>query len=159
MDVTEQPPCVLHMASHGFADNKNPERSGVLLASCGPEDDGFLSVGEISSMHLSNSLTVLSCCQTALGKLYRGEGIDGLARAFLLAGSEAVVVTLWNIADRPSSRLMGRFYESIFRDGEDPVEALADVKRDWLGNSLYSHPFFWAPFVFVGYQQSSYPAH
>ncbi len=142
-------PKVLHIASHGIALNEAPKASGVVLASCG-EADGYLTLSEIAGLHLPTALTVLSCCRTAVGKLYRGEGMDGICRAFLLAGSRSVVVTLWSVADKPSAELMGSFYREMFRSGKDPVAALTRAKRAMLRDRTYAHPFFWAPFVYVG---------
>lgn len=145
----ENAPDLLHIASHAVVLNDAPKASGIALAPCSGTD-GYLTVSEIAQLDLPLRLAVLSCCNTALGRLYRGEGMDGICRAFFLAGTQALVVSLWSIADEPSALLMGNFYSYLFKSGLDPAKALARAKRDFIRSPRYCHPFFWAPFVYVG---------
>lgn len=143
---------ILHLASHGIMDNKNPLLSKILFA---PEkdllNDGFLNTWEVYSMQLNAPLVVLSACNTGYGKLFKGEGIISLARGFFLTGTQNVVMTLWSVADKTSGRLMQNFYKHL--SCGSPVNiALQQAKTDYLKNAdgINSHPYFWAGYVTIG---------
>ena len=134
--------CV-HFAGHGRLDEEHPERSGLLL------EGGLLTVSDIFNLDLSAGLVVLSACETA-GTEVSGEGLVGLTRAFLYAGSPSVVVTLWRVADRKTSDLMLRFYANLDRTG-DKSEALRQAKLGMIAKGgPFAHPYYWAPFILVG---------
>jgi len=102
---------ILHFATHAYIDDKNPVRSYLLLSpDKGAEEDGFLQTREIFNLKVNADLVTLSACQTGLGQLIRGEGIEGLSRAFAYAGASGVLMSLWSIDDQASSQLMMRFY-------------------------------------------------
>jgi len=114
----------------------------------------LLQAYEIYNTPLNSRLVTLSGCETALGKLKRGEGPLSLQRAFLQAGARAVVVSLWSIEDS-TAFFMEDFYGAI-RAGRSLPVALRNAKLQYLGKTLtlgknqpvsLSHPFFWAPFV------------
>jgi CHAT domain-containing protein len=142
---------VLHIATHGIADDVAPERCGLWLAA---ESDTtlpeFLSMRDILALKLEAALVTLSACQTGLGRLERGEGVMGLSRAFLAAGARSTIVSLWNVNDRSSALLMRRFYAPLFAGRATRARALADAKRALLANTATRSPFHWAPFVLVG---------
>jgi CHAT domain-containing protein/tetratricopeptide (TPR) repeat protein len=142
---------VVHIASHGFSDDRNPAKSGILLSSNGAFTNSLLTVPEIFKLHLNADLVVLSACETGLGKLVKGEGMLGLTRAFLYAGSSRVVVSLWRVDDSFTSDLMETFHRHM-RGGESPAHALRSAKLEALrsARSGFAHPYFWAPFVDVG---------
>ena len=84
----------LHFATHAVLDEQVPARSGIVLSLANTGDeDGVLRTNEIFNLELNADLVVLSACQTGLGTLVKGEGMVGLTRAFLYAGSPRVVVT------------------------------------------------------------------
>ena len=140
---------IIHFATHGFIDEKVPLRSSLLLAlDEDPGEDGFFQVREIYNTTLNANMVVLSACQTGKGKLERGEGIMGLARAFLYAGAESVVASLWSINDKATSVFMQGFYKGLSQ-GKSKEEALQDAKLDMI-ESKYKHPYYWAPFVLNG---------
>jgi CHAT domain-containing protein/Tfp pilus assembly protein PilF len=140
---------IIHFATHGFIDEKVPLRSSLLLSlDEDPTEDGFFQIREIYSTDLNAKLVVLSACQTGRGKLERGEGVRGLSRAFLYAGAESVVASLWNVNDKATSVFMKYFYRSLSQSLKKE-EALQKAKLDMI-ESEYGHPFFWAPFVLNG---------
>jgi CHAT domain-containing protein/TolA-binding protein len=141
----------LHFATHGVVDEQIPARSGLLLAPGGPEEDGVLQLNEIFNLDLDAELVTLSACQTGLGKLVTGEGVVGLTRAFLYAGAARVAVSLWEVDDLATGRLMESFYRRM-KAGERPAEALRQAKLEMLRAepAAWRNPYFWAPFVLVG---------
>lgn len=140
---------LIHFAGHGVIDDANWWRSAFLLA---PEkdgaEDGFLTALEAAELELRARLVVLSGCGTGLGRLYEGEGLRGLSGAFLAAGAENVLVSLWNVDDRVTAEFMKDFY-SFLVSGDAPAPALARAKTRMIGRGL-RNPFYWAPFVLIG---------
>lgn len=121
---------VLHLAAHGVADDKFPERTAVvLLGDAASGEDGLLQTREITGFRLRARLVVLSACDTAVGPLLGQEGVVNLARAFLVAGAGAVMTTLWPVADSQSAGLMRGFYGRLAR-GQALGEALHGAKAD-----------------------------
>jgi CHAT domain-containing protein len=136
---------LLHFATHGELSEQDPLSSALLLVPDGTED-GRLEVRELFALELNARLVVLSACETGLGKLSRGDELVGLQRAFLYAGSPAVVTTLWKVDDRASFLLMREFYEQLKAQG--PAEALRQAQRAVMTD--FPHPFFWAAFGLAG---------
>jgi CHAT domain-containing protein len=143
----------LHFAVHALLNDEQPYYSALVLAPS-EKSDGLLQTYEILNTRLHSRVVTLSGCETALGKLQRGEGLLGLQQAFLMAGAEAVVVSLWSIEDS-TAVFMEDFYRGI-RGGQSFSSALRSAKLGYLGKTLafgnnqqvsLSHPFFWAPFV------------
>ncbi|MGB7763349.1 MAG: CHAT domain-containing tetratricopeptide repeat protein [Bryobacteraceae bacterium] len=141
----------LHFATHAVVDEQIPARSGLLLAPGGPQEDGVLQLNEIFNLDLDAELVTLSACHTGLGKLVKGEGVVGLTRAFLYAGAARVAVSLWEVNDLATARLMESFYQRM-KAGDQPAEALRQAKLAMLRAepTAWRHPYFWAPFVLVG---------
>jgi len=137
---------VLHFATHAEADDREPLASHLRLA--GDEtNDGFLHLGEIAAERRPAKLVVLSACETLSGRLYRGEGLMGLARAFLGGGAEAVVATQWPVGPESAS-LMAEFHRGLAA-GRDPPSALRVARLALRRQPATAHPFFWAGFVLV----------
>ncbi|MEX1238270.1 MAG: CHAT domain-containing tetratricopeptide repeat protein [Cyclobacteriaceae bacterium] len=142
----------LHFATHGIVDESNPELSRIFLQSDGNVEDGSLYAGEIYNLHLNADLVTLSACQTGLGKIQKGEGVIGLSRALVYAGSRNIVVSFWNVADESTAILMKDFYQNVLRSPGSPyTTALHDAKLKMLETEPYSAPFYWAPFVLIGF--------
>lgn len=142
---------VLHLAVHGAADTKFPDRSALVFAA-DPEsvEDGLLQVREIDGLHLDADLVVLSACDTGAGRIQGQEGIANIVRAFLYAGARSVVSTLWEVDDAFTTALMKRFYAKL-ASGKPADEALHEAKaemRQRLGPN--GVPYFWGPFTVVG---------
>ena len=148
----------IHFATHGILDERNPEFSGVvmnLIQGDSPED-GFLQASEIFDLKINSDLVVLSACETGLGKVIKGEGMVGLTRAFLFAGTPSIVVSLWTVADESTSKLMIYFYEFLNK-GHSKDDALRKARLKLLNEKddselIYADPFYWGPFILNGTQ-------
>jgi CHAT domain-containing protein len=144
---------IVHFATHGFFNSDHPEFSGILLSMLkrdGTSTDGFVPLQDIYAMRLASQLVVVSACDTALGEDVRGEGLVGLTRGFLSAGSRSVVTSLWKVDDRATAELMKYFYQSMLQDGEPPSTALRTAKQRIRQQAQWNAPYFWAGFVFNG---------
>ena len=173
-------PRVLHIATHGFfLDDENTQAgpknltgaatedpmlsSGLLFAGatrsvCGlapaaNADDGILTAYEASMLDLEGTeLVVLSACNTGLGTNRSGEGVFGLRRAFQEAGADSVLMSMWQVPDEETKRLMALFYENWLA-GKNKHEALRMAQRqlrDELKAEGHDSPFYWGAFVLVG---------
>jgi len=140
---------IVHLATHGLIDPLDPVSSSVALC---PDDgdDGYLHTLEILSVPVNVGLVVLSACESARGRIGRGEGVEGLSRAFIAAGAHAVVASLWPVSDESTATLMKEFYKGMLNDKEPAAEAMRRARLAMLESEKFSHPFYWAPFVVVG---------
>lgn len=142
----------IHFATHGYlVDAQNPiiQPSLVLSLVGEQEEDGFLQMGEIFNLNLNADMVVLSGCETGMGKEVKGEGIVGLTRAFMYAGTPSVVVSLWSVQDLATALLMRDFYKNL-QEGMNKAEALRQAKMSLIEEEGYILPFYWAPFILVG---------
>ncbi|MDY0110919.1 MAG: CHAT domain-containing protein [Candidatus Krumholzibacteria bacterium] len=141
---------VLHFAMHSSTDDRSPWRSAVTLAR-NTSGDGPFSVcaSEIADSMLPARLVVLSCCESARGRVLSGEGVQGLASAFLAAGARAVLATLWPVDDAVTARFMKVFYSAL-AEGQTVAGAVARAQAALKNGSLTSHPFYWSGFVLIG---------
>ena len=143
----------LHLATHGSLNRNAPSLSALELE---PDDqnDGRLELHEIITMKLHARLVTLSACETALGKGYftqtpAGDEFVGMTRAFLSAGGDNVLASLWAVNDESTRVLMVRFYRHLLESG--PAEALAQAQRELRQSEpRYRDPYYWAAFVMVG---------
>ena len=145
---------ILHLAMHTIINDSLPMYSKLVFS---PEsdsiNDGWLNTYEVYNMKLKARLAVLSACNTGSGKLRKGEGVVSLARGFLYAGCPSIVMTLWNVEDVSSAKLMIDFYKYLLK-GYSKDEALRKAKLDHLANAdpLKAHPYYWLGYVLVGDQ-------
>lgn len=160
----------IHLATHGILGNEIPgvpEPAIVLGAEDG--EDGLLLVSEAMQLELDADLAVLSACKTGSGEIVSGEGVLGMSRAFLVAGSRSVVVSLWAVDSLATEALMVAFYDAL-RRGAAPGAALREAKRTVRAGATLSsdargvrvvapgsgstlrrrHPFYWSAFVLMG---------
>src|SRR5262249_2372022 len=134
-----------HLAPRGGRGEDEPLSSAMRLVP-GAGEDGRLEVREVFALDLHARLVVLSACQTGLGKLSRGDELVGLQRAFLYAGTPAVVTTLWKVDDRATFELVRSFYGRLESAG--PVEALRQAQLETM--RTFPHPYAWAAFGLTG---------
>lgn len=169
-------PKIIHIATHGFFDADKTEeeedevssviaaqrdplrKSGILAANAGEllaknvnnydAEDGILTASEAMNMALDGTeIVILSACETGLGEVQDGEGVYGLQRAFQVAGSQAVMMSLFKVNDEATARLMVRFYNKwvVTNDKRKAFnEAQRELKRE------YKKPIFWGAFTMVG---------
>jgi CHAT domain-containing protein len=138
---------VIHLALHGYADLDYPDRSALIFAPepSGP-DDGLLQAREIRALHLKAKLVTLSACDTGVGPV--GEaGVANLVNAFIEAGADSVVSTLWDLEDQSTEYLMTDFYSKLALH-ERKVDALRSAQLDLLNKGL--PPYYWAGVQIVG---------
>jgi CHAT domain-containing protein len=145
---------IVHFATHGFLNSRHPELSGIVLSLIderGQEQDGFLRAHQIYDLKLPAELVVLSGCRTGLGKEIRGEGLIGLTRAFMHAGSARVLVSLWDVNDEATSELMRRFYAGLLGPEKlSPAAALRAAQISMAAEKRWSAPYYWAGFILQG---------
>ena len=144
---------VIHFATHAVIDEQHPQLSGIVLSQVdrqGRRQNGLVRLHEIYNLVLGARLVVLSACGTALGRPAEGEGLIGLARGFLHAGSAAVVATLWAVDDRATAAFMDRFYDALMTKRLSPAAALRSARRAMLQDPRWSRPQDWAGFVLIG---------
>jgi len=151
---------IVHLAVHGFADSRFPERSGLVLGiDEASHDNGLLQVPDIMRLHFNADLVTLSACDTGVGKVEGEEGITDLAEAFLVSGAKAVVASLWSADDTFTSDLMKSFYTHLAQ-GEDKATALRAAKLDLLAKyGMQVSPYYWGAFVLIGDGGSPIPLH
>lgn len=114
------------------------------------ENDGTLTALETAGLDLwGTKLVVLSACETGLGEIQVGEGIYGLRRALVLAGSETQMMSLWPVADFATSKLMAAYYQRL-KNNEGRSQALRNVQLKLLKDPKYRHPYYWASFFTSG---------
>lgn len=137
---------ILHFATHAEADDREPLASHLRLGADSVAD-GFFHLEEIAQDRSTARLAVLSACETLSGRLYQGEGLMGLARAFLVGGAQAVVATQWPIGPA-SAELMGEFHRAL-AGGHEPAAALRSAKLVLRRRPATAHPFYWAGVILI----------
>lgn len=135
---------IFHFACHGEYIPQAPLASCIRLVP-GDGEDGRLEAEEIFDMNINADLVVTSACQTAIGHVGKGDEVVGLTRAFIYAGANSVLASLWNISDEATSLLMTEFYSNI--NSVDNPEALRKAQLKMIHSKEYSDAFYWAPFV------------
>jgi CHAT domain-containing protein len=168
---------IIHLATHGYLDSRRPMNSYLLMQS-DDKNDGQLTVNEIFDLNLKSKLVVLSACETGLGSLSTGDELIGLSRAFIYAGTPAIIVSLWPVEDASTALLMTRLHQ-YYSAGYRLQYALTLAQRDLINNNFETsikrggstvvwnkvlkyeiesgnkskekNPFFWAPFILIGY--------
>jgi CHAT domain-containing protein len=168
-------PAIVHIATHGYfqpdveqavgisrenAKNNPLLRSGLLLAGASPtlkgeampnlesNDNGVLTAYEAMNLSLDGTdLIVLSACETGLGDVRAGEGVYGLQRAFLVAGANAMVMSLWKVDDAATQALMTNFYTNLSKGGSK-AKAFKLAQQQLM--TKFKEPYYWGAFVMMG---------
>ncbi|MCP4441099.1 MAG: CHAT domain-containing protein [Aureispira sp.] len=143
---------VIHLAMHGIVHNRVPMLSSLAFTENRDSlEDNFLQAYEISKLQLNADLVVLSACETGYGKFEQGEGVVSLARSFMYAGVPSLVVSLWQVNDNSTARIMKDLY-TYLAEGMSKDEALRQAKLNYIKNAkgTIAHPAFWSPFVQLG---------
>lgn len=141
---------ILHLATHGIAYAEDPYASFIALAASQEDnrDNGLLTAQDAIKLSLPADLVTLSACQTGLGHI-SGDGMIGLSRAFLVAGTRAVLVSQWSVSDSATAALMTLFYRSYI-NLDNKAHALQLAMQRVRAMPQYKHPRYWASFVVVG---------
>ncbi|MBW4691575.1 MAG: CHAT domain-containing protein [Lyngbya sp. HA4199-MV5] len=149
---------IIHLATHGLLDEQRGLESALAFA---PEvnrsakkgdrasdraNNGLLTAAEILTLPLNADLVVLSACDTGRGRI-TGDGVVGLARSFLAAGTSNLVVSLWAIPDAPTATLMTQFYRNL-RQTNDKAQALRQAML--ITMKTHPNPRDWAAFTLIG---------
>jgi CHAT domain-containing protein/Tfp pilus assembly protein PilF len=146
----------LVFACHGILPGDVDRVTQPALVLCDPDPetrkDGFLTMADVFSLKLNASLVTLSACNTGRGKSVKGEGVMGLTRAFMYAGTPAITVTLWSVESRSAKDLNVGLFRNL-KSGKGRAEALRAIKLRMIRGEhgdQWRHPFFWAPVVVFG---------
>ena len=152
-EVMKRMPSVglIHIAAHG------DKRSGEIALSPNPgwtskfpqTKDYVLKMSDVQAANLRASLVVLSCCHSGRGKMLKGEGVVGIARAFLAAGARSVLVTLWAVDDEATMVFVKRFYQHL-KEGKTASAAVQQSMKFLRESEQFSETRYWAPFQLIG---------
>ena len=168
---------VYHIATHGvFKEDISPEervrsaalgtyndpfmRSGLLFTAGGNmvqnrnvheynRDEGILTASEVATLNFNSPLVVMSACETGRGETKVGEGVYGLQSAFLLAGADALLMSLFKVDDDATQELMKIFYQKWKETGDKRI-AIRESKQELRQNVKYAEPIYWGAFVMIG---------
>ncbi len=148
---------IIHFATHSFLDSMHPELSAIALSMLdrqGRPQEGFLRSHEVFNLRLGADLVVLSGCRTGLGKEVKGEGLYGMTRGFMYAGSKRVLVSLWDVQDQATARLMTDFYRGLLGPKRpSTAAALRAAQIAIWRDERWKAPYYWAAFVLQGEPQ------
>ena len=142
---------LIHIAAHG---NK---RTGEIALSPNPgwtsnfpkKRDYILTMSDVQAVNVRARLVVLSCCHSGRGRILKGEGVVGVARAFLAAGARSVLVALWAIDDEATMVFMNSFYQNL-KEGKTASAAVQQSMKYLRESEEYSEMRYWAPFQLIG---------
>ena len=144
---------IVHLATHGLLEYGNPTDSGIrdipgaIALTPGNGEDGLLTAAEIiEALDLNAELVVLSACDTGLGEI-TGDGVIGLSRSLIAAGTPSVIVSLWSVPDAPTAELMTEFYRQL-QQGQDKAQALRQAMLETMKTN--PDPVDWAAFTLIG---------
>jgi CHAT domain-containing protein len=127
------------LALAGFNNRQNQQSNNT--------DDGVLTALEVAGLNLRGTeLVVLSACETGVGDVKTGDGVYGLRRALVIAGSQTQLLSLWLVDDGGTKDLMVKYYQKV-KAGKGRHEALRETQLEFLNNPKYEHPYYWASFI------------
>ncbi|XP_074625204.1 uncharacterized protein LOC141883582 [Acropora palmata] len=142
---------LIHIAAHGN------EHTGEIALSPNPgwsskfpqTKDYMLKMSDVQAANLRARLVVLSCCYSGKGRMKNGEGVVGIARAFLAAGARSVLVTLWDIDDEATKVFMKSFYQHL-KEGKTASAAVQQSMKFLRESEEFYKTRYWAPFQLIG---------
>ena len=142
---------LIHIAAHGN------ERTGEIALSPNPgwtsefpqKKDNILKMSDVQTANLRARLVVLSCCHSGRGRILKGEGVVGIARAFLAAGARSVLISLWAIDDEATMVFMKSFYQHL-KEGKTASAAVHQAMKSLRESERFSEMRYWAPFQLIG---------
>jgi CHAT domain-containing protein len=154
---------IVHLATHAIVRDDAPNDSYLAFGVGGASTTGLLTARDVYDLRLNADLVVLSACRSGGGPV-TGDGIATFARAFIYAGTPSLVVSLWDVADAPTSRLLPAFYRTWLAGASKArslrraqLQLLADLRAGKVRVDtkagpivLPEHPMFWAGFVLIG---------
>ena len=143
----------VHWATHGFVNTQKPDLSGVVMSLVeenGQQQNGYLLLGDLFNLSLNADLVVLSACETGLGKEVQGEGLIGLTRGLMYAGTPRVVTSLWSVPDDETATLMKSFYTKMLQQNLNPSQALREAQLELFRSKNWVSPYYWAAFTLQG---------
>ena len=135
---------IAHFATHAYFSLKNPLDSRIILA------DGDLSLREIMELNIHLKLLVLSACETGMNSSLGGDEMAGFAQGFILAGAEAVLVSLWSIDDLSTATLMESFYNQWINENANNADALYKAMTEIRHCKDWNHTYHWGAFTLIG---------
>ncbi|MFA6468230.1 MAG: CHAT domain-containing tetratricopeptide repeat protein [Bacteroidota bacterium] len=143
---------IVHVATHGFINEKDPKHSAVIFSQPGPTtagEDGILHLHETFNLNLKAKLVVLSSCESGIGTLVDGEGMMALSRGLFYAGAKNIIVSLWKVSDRQTYVLMDEFYKNL-ASGSTYAASLRAAKLSMIRSKDSAFPGKWSGFVLIG---------
>ncbi|MEL6865862.1 MAG: CHAT domain-containing protein [Bacteroidota bacterium] len=142
---------ILHLAMHGYESDHHPLNSALIFTRKRGETDYLLKAADLYTLSLSADMTVLSACHTASGRIYKGEGVRSLARAFRYAGCPSLIATLWSVSDYSTKQIIVDFYRQL-KDGASRDLALQQAKLNYIrrGQPSQKMPYYWTHLVLIG---------
>ena len=142
---------ILHLATHGLADESDWTNYSSLALAPSEDGDGFLTLIELFEKwqdRLQNcELVVLSACMTRRGPLQKDEGVFALPWGFQYAGCPSIIASLWRVSDPSTAVLMGKFYERL-KAGDAKLSAFNEARKAM--RKGHPQPYYWAPFIYIG---------
>ncbi len=138
----------IHLATHSTIDSDDPWRSKIWLSqdSLDHGANDFLALADIRRLRLPAALVILSSCESGGGSFELSEGLNGFVRAFLEAGAQNLVVSLWEVEDFATAGFMASFYRHLHLDY---ATALQQAKKEMIASPRrkHRHPYYWSPFL------------
>jgi CHAT domain-containing protein len=140
---------VMHLATHAVVDFERPLLSEISLSRLdlgGRPRSGSIRISDIRARSLNARLVFLASCESALGSNIEGEGMLGLSSAFMAAGSDSVVSSLWRVPDKETGRLVRYFYVSYATSGDAVASLAVAIRKYRAASRMGTNPYFWAAF-------------
>ncbi|MEM7104262.1 MAG: CHAT domain-containing protein [Bacteroidota bacterium] len=145
---------IIHLSTHAAAEDSLENSAWIAFSEVNAESsESRLSLNDLYALRMKATMVVLSACETARGKIAKGEGVMSLARGFAYAGCQSTVTTLWQVNNQSTADIMERFYNHL-EAGLTKDVALKQAKMDYLGSDeidqVGAHPYYWAAYVPIG---------